>query len=161
MRKSLLYLCLITSVFCKAQDCDFLPFYVALDDSSGSNTNVRDEPNGAIVLQLNKEDLFVLRVVDYKNDWLKIDAVSSIYNGYDISNIEAWINKSLVSMWTRKKITLLDKPKIGTILGFIEGENGPVNLTDICGKWAKITFKNLSGWVELELLCGNPVTTCP
>ncbi|WGD34533.1 hypothetical protein [Olleya sp. YS] len=43
----------------------------------------------------------------------------------------------------------------------IEGENGPVRIKNICADWVQIEYKDAVGWVALEWLCGNPVTTCP
>lgn len=162
MKKSLLIFFIINSlVMYSQQDCSFSPFNVALDDDSGSDTNVRYLPNEDIVLKLNKTDEFVLHVTDYKEGWFKTDKITSVHYGYEISNLEGWVHQSTVSLFTRKKINLLDKPKTGTSLGAIDGENGPVKIKDICSNWVKIEFENLVGWVETEWLCGNPVTTCP
>ncbi|WGD34534.1 hypothetical protein [Olleya sp. YS] len=106
------------TTFYGAQNCTFVPFEVALADDSNSNTNVRYEPNGEVVLQLNKDDLFVLQVTDYNNGWLKIDQISSVYYGYEISNVDGWIHQSTVGFWTRKNITLLDAPKDGSGGGY-------------------------------------------
>ena len=160
MKKTLL-LFFITSSLCYSQTCDFTPFDIALNDDSGSNTNVKHEPNGDLVLQLNKEDLFVLHVIDYKDGWLKIDNISSVYFGFDISNLEGWVHQSTTGFWTRKKIELLEAPKANKSIGSIDGENGPVKLIDVCANWVEIEFNGLKGWVELKWLCGNPVTTCP
>lgn len=161
MKKSLIILCIINSFFICAQVCTFSPFNVALSDDSGSDTNIRNEPNGDIVLKLNKIDEFVLHATDYKDGWFKINYISSVHYGYDITNLNGWTHQSTIGLWTRKKINLLDVPETGTSLGSIDGENGPVKIKDICSNWAKIEFEGLSGWVEIEWLCGNPVTTCP
>lgn len=161
MKNILLYICLLCSVLSYAQDCQIQPFDVALADASRSDTNVRDQPNGSIILKLSALDEFVLHVIDYKDDWLKINKVSSVYNGYEISQLEGWIHQSTVGFWTRKKIDLLTTPVNGDSVGVIEVENGPVKIKDICDSWIKIEFNGLIGWVELEWLCGNPVTTCP
>lgn len=161
MKKILFTIAIFFTLLMQSQNCSISTFEAAIDDKSGSDTNVRTEPNGDVFLKLNFNDAFVVNVVDYQEGWLKINAISSVYYNYEITNIEGWIHQSTVGFWTRKKVNLLDQPKTGTTLGFIEKENGPVKVKSICGEWIQIEFEAQTGWIKLEWLCGNPVTTCP
>lgn len=159
--KIILYICLLVSIFNHAQNCPITSFDVALSDDSGSDTNIRVSPNGEIILKLNKLDDFVLKVIDYKDNWLKIYKITSVNYGYEISELNGWIHQTKVGLWTRKEINLLTDPLTGNSVGIIEGEKGPVKVEGVCNDWIKIEYEGLIGWVELEWLCGNPVTTCP
>lgn len=161
MKKTLFVIAILFTLLMQSQNCNISPFEAAIVDDSGTDTNVRTEPNGDVFLKLNYKDDFVANVVDYQEGWLKVNTIISVYNNYEITSFSGWIHQSTVGFWTRKKVNLLDKPKTGTSLGFIEQENGPVKVKSICGKWIKIEFQEKTGWIELEWLCGNPVTTCP
>jgi hypothetical protein len=145
----------------KNNDYKISPIEVFLDDSSIGYSNVRENPNGEIILKLDNEiDYYVLNVIDFKKGWLKINNIVSVNYGYKISEFEGWIHSSIVGVSTRKELELMDKPNGKIALGNIEQEIG-VKIIDICFNWVKIEYKGINGWVESKWLCGNPVTTCP
>jgi len=141
-------------------DCTISAFRVALDDQSDSDTNIRDKPNGEIILKLNKMDYFELMVVDIKNGWLKINNIVSVEYDYTISNLQGWIHHSIVGVFTRRNLTMVSEPYSKKIVGSIEQEIG-VKIKGACSNWVQIEYNGISGWVESKWLCGSPVTTCP
>lgn len=69
------------------------------------------------------------------------------------------MHHSIVTAFTRKKITLYDSPNGTKTTATIDVETDVV-IKDICSNWVKVLYKNISGWIQSEWLCGNPVTIC-
>ena len=144
----------------KENNCTFLPLNVFVDDSD-NGTNIRQEPNGNIILKLKEQsDYFTLTITEANNGWFKVvKAIGIDNNNIEIPGRRGWIHSSVIGVSTRKDIELLDAPygtKIGTI-----GQEISVRIKDKCSGWVKIEYEGLSGWVESKWLCGSPVTTCP
>ncbi|MGJ8684215.1 MAG: SH3 domain-containing protein [Nonlabens sp.] len=162
MKSIFLYFSLISCIYCYSQqDCSFTSFRVALYDESGTDTAIRNEPNGEIILELLKTDYFEVYVNEMDREWLRVENIQSVEYGYEISNLDGWIHNSVVAVWTRRKANLLVHPRDGKTIAIIEGENGPLKIIDICADWVQIEFNGIHGWIEKEWLCGSPVTTCP
>jgi len=163
MKKRLFVVYILLSVnitIAQNSDCSFSPFNVYLSDESESKSNIREKPNGDVILELdNQNEFFQLRIVDYKDGWLKTDHITTFNYGYEISKLEGWVHHSIVTAFTRKKITLYDSPSGTRTTATIDVETDIV-IKDICSGWVKVQYENLSGWIEAEWLCGNPVTIC-
>ena len=168
MKKTISFLCfLLAYSFSFAQqtkdnDCSIVPFDVALNDSSESNSNIRANPNEEIILELNHQrDYFTLTVVGFKDGWLKINNIESVNFGYKISELEGWIHYSIVGVSARRDLKLQSEPNSKKIIGTIEQEVFGIKIKDICSNWVRVEYEGISGWIESEWLCGSPVTTCP
>lgn len=140
----------------------FTPLEVYLDDLDEGKTNIRQSPNGKIILSLDEtKDYYTLTITASKNGWFKVTKIEGVESDHiEIPKGDAWIHHSVIGISTRRKIELLDAPEEGNIVGTIEQETG-VKIKDKYLDWVKIEYKGLTGWIESEWLCGNPVTTCP
>ncbi|WP_117884508.1 SH3 domain-containing protein [Aureibaculum luteum] len=163
MKKQIILLItvLFSATLSYSQPCPFTSLKVYLIDD-GSETNIRARPNGKIVLKLNHEqDYYAVELLAIKKEWFKIKKIRSIEgNNIKIPGDIGWIHKSVIGAATRKDVKLLDAPINGKFVGTIEQETG-VSIRDVCSDWVKIEYNGLIGWIASELLCGNPVTTCP
>jgi len=138
-----------------------LEVYLNAPDPNG--VNIRKEPNGKTILNLNKQDeYFILKITEAKNGWFKVIHVKGAEVGLiKIPGEIGWIHNScIIEAGTRQDITLIDKPQAGNMVGAIGVEN-QVIIKDKYFNWVKIEYKELTGWVESKWLCGNPFTTCP
>ncbi len=135
---------------------------VYLDDPDKTATNIRQEPNGKIITKLDEQsDYFTLRITEEKNGWFKVvKAIGVEGNNIAIPGGSGWIHNTVIGISTRRKVELLDAPEDGIIVGTIDQETG-VQIKDKYKDWVKIEHNGLSGWIQAEWLCGNPVTTCP
>lgn len=127
-----------------------------------TRTNIRNKPNGEIVLTIkDEEDYIMLELIDAKDGWFEVKSIDSV-DGYDIEipGGTGWIHHSQIGAGTRRNINLLDQPAKGKIVGKIEMEEG-VRILDMLGEWVKVEYKGMKGWMDSYYLCGNPVTTCP
>ncbi|MFK7810020.1 MAG: hypothetical protein AB8F74_19600, partial [Saprospiraceae bacterium] len=138
----------------------FAPIDVYLTDPDVNGTNVRQEPNGKIILKL-KDDYFTLTITEAREGWFKLKKIIGVEgNNIEIPGGAAWVHHSVIGVSTRRKIKLLDKPKDGRVVGTIDQEIG-VQVKDKYLDWVQVEYKGLIGWIASEWLCGNPVTTCP
>jgi len=164
MKKILFLICAMSSAYIAAaqnSDCSFSPFNVYISDEGEEKSNVREKPNGDVILELDHQnEYFQLRIVDYKDGWLKTDHITTSNYGYEISQLYGWVHHSIVTAFTRKEVTLYDAPS-GTKTAFTIDAETDIIIKNICSDWVHIEYKNLSGWIQSEWLCGNPVTTCP
>lgn len=145
----------------KETQCVIKPFEVFLDDVD-NYTNIRNNPNGKIILKINNEDSYghMMNVIDFKNGWLKINEIIAI-DEYIISELEGWIHSSIVGISLTHSEDLLDKPN-GEKKLELKGESGEIfKIIDVHCEWLKIKTKKGDGWIKSEKICGNPVTTCP
>ena len=140
----------------------FRPLDVFLTDPDEKLTNIRQEPNGKVILKIDDEkDYYTLTITEAKDGWFKLVTVEGVdYGNVDIPGGKGWIHHSLVGAGTRRNIKLLDAPEGELVVGTIEQEIG-VQIKDKYKDWVQIEYNGLTGWVESMWLCGNPVTTCP
>jgi len=145
----------------KNNQCKIKPFEVYLDDKD-SYSNIRESPNGNIVLKINNEQSagYSINVIDFQDGWLKINRISGV-DGYEISEFEGWIHHSIVGAGTTYDLELLDKPNSKIIVGKLIGELDTFKIVDVYCEWIRVECKGVYGWVESKKICGNPVTTCP
>ena len=145
----------------ETNNCTINSFEVYLVNGDDS-TNIRDDyEDGQIIFTLdNSTDYFILNVIEFKDNWFKINTIVSIEYGYQITELEGWVHYSNVKISTRKDLKLLNKPNGEKVIGSIKQEV-QVKIIDVCNNWVEIEYEDMNGWVELRWLCGNPVTTCP
>ena len=145
----------------KHEECSVKPFEVYLDDED-EFSNIRATPGGQIVLKLNNQYAsgYILQVIDFENGWLKINEINGV-DGYSISAFEGWVHTSIVGLGTTYDIDVLEQPNGTTKVGKVLGEQDTFTIKDVHCEWIKIECKGITGWIESEKTCGNPVTTCP
>ena len=172
MKKIVLSLILLSSFFCysqnnetledKSENCSFPPLRVYLNDHDETGTNIRKDPNGEIIMKLKEtDDYFFFEVTEVQDGWFQVISIQGVeYDNIDLPGDKGWIHYSVIGASTRKTVELLESPKTGKVVGQIEGEIS-VKIKDTCSDWVEIEYNGISGWVESEWLCGNPVTTCP
>lgn len=145
----------------KDAKCTIKPFEVYLDDED-EYSNIRATPGGQIVLKINNEHSYgyILNVIDIEKGWLKINEINGLED-YRISEFEGWVHTSIVGLGTTHDIDILDKPNGTNKMGKLLGEQDRFKIKDVYCEWVKIECKGVTGWIESEKTCGNPVTTCP
>lgn len=148
-----------------------LRVYVA--DPSGTPTNVRDKPKGKIVGSLKPGDDFIVWLIRCEaSGWCLIEGVDTVDAGevgLRSPSGELWMHSSILGFTTRnyggQSLTLraAPGPTARPVVTF-RGEKAmrPLGLSED-GEWVKaVTLdKKHQGWLPMEWVCGNPVTTCP
>ena len=144
-------------------------------DKSGTPTNVRNAPNGKVVQKLPDVDGgYVVELLEVKNNWWRIDPVIEIYGDEDRelklqgSKTGYWIHNSVL------QFNIAGDPE--NVLRETPSPKGkPLKLTpsylmevglcplEIRGEWIKVvtTDKRHTGWMPIDRICSNPLTTCP
>ncbi|WP_108870035.1 hypothetical protein [Aquimarina aquimarini] len=146
----------------KKNTCTFSSLDVYINDADPNGTNIRGEPNGKIILNLNNQsEYFILTITEANNGWFKVLNIKDLeYKKIKIPGDTGWVHNSVIEASTSKKVTLVDTIESNTTTGVIDVET-QVRIKDKCADWVKIEYKDLNGWIESKWLCGNPVTTCP
>lgn len=151
-------------------DCEVnLRAYISDPDEAGP-TNIRATPGGEVVLELGKHmDDYFLDLEATSNGWFKVtDKIGGIDVDYDIPGGVGWIHGSVIGLDTRnyggQELKFYSEPKEeASVSGTINHELH-VHLIDVCGEWAKVKGnadgKKIEGWIQIEWLCGNPLTNC-
>ncbi len=143
-------------------------------DASGTPTNVRNAPNGKVVQTLSDSG-YVVSLLEVKNNWWKIDPLVDIYgDGEDDSILLKgsktgyWVHYSVLGFGIngdhtnvlRETPSSKAKPlKLEPSYLFEVG----LRPLEIQGKWIKVitTDKRHTGWMPIDRICSNPLTTCP
>lgn len=137
--------------------------------SDKSATNVRRTPGGTVVGQIAKPGVYSLSVCNPKNGWWQI-LNGVVYENMDGETLEfegeVWVHSSVLGLGTRnyggETLTLrteprADAPVAGTINGEVEVR--PLDLSED-GAWVKVRWGQVTGWIESNWLCSNPLTNC-
>ena len=145
-------------------------------DASGTPTNVRNAPNGKVVQTLSDVDGgYVVTLLEVKNNWWKIDPVVELCGDVDEETLQLkgsktgyWVHYSVLGFGINGDPTnvLRDTPSSkGKPLKLEPGYLFEVSLRplEIRGKWSKVitTDKRHTGWMPIDRICDNPLTTCP
>ncbi len=74
-----------------------------------------------LFLKINNSnsDGYILQVVGYKSNWLKINKITNV-DGMEIENFEGWIHKSIIGASITHTTNLFNKPngqRIGKLIG--------------------------------------------
>lgn len=146
-------------------------------DGSGTPTNVRNAPNGKVVQKLPDIDGgYVVGLCEVKNNWWRIDPHIDIYGGDDGdecillegSKTGYWVHYSVLAFGIsgdhsnviRKKPSMKASPLDIAVSYLFETALRPL---EIKGDWIKVitTDKRYTGWMPIDRICYNPLTTCP
>ena len=145
-------------------------------DNSGTPTNVRNAPNGKVVQKLPDIDGgYVVSLLEVKNNWWKIDPIIAIYGDEDEDHLQ--LKGSKTGYWLHYSVLQFNiagdpenvlretpSPK-GKPMKFEPSYLFEVGLRplEIRGEWIKVitTDKRHTGWMPIDKICDNPLTTCP
>ncbi|MDA7803991.1 hypothetical protein N8987_05385 [Crocinitomix sp.] len=151
--------------------CD-VKFGAYLYDPGEEHTNIRSAPNGNVIMTLNwdAEEEYMVSIVASEGEWFKIESpILGIERDYLIEAEYAWVHNSVLAIDTRnyanQTIEVYQDPNVNSkILSKIEHESGGLRPLKACGDWVyiQVTLENVShkGWINIDWICGHPLTTC-
>ena len=145
-------------------------------DNSGTPTNVRNAPNGKVVQKLPFIDGgYFLSLLELKNYLWNIDPIVDIYVVEDYEQLQLkgsktgyWLHYSVLQFniagdhenVLRKTPSAKGQPLKLEISYLFEVGLRPL---EIRGEWIKVitTDQRYTGWMPIDKICDNPLTTCP
>ena len=147
---------------------------VCVADPSDSPTNIRNAPNGKVVYQMTDSEFCTVDIVSVKNGWWKITPEVEMW-GDDEKTIPLkgsttgyWIHKSVLGFGIAgdPEGCLRTAPSKGAkavkiaLSDYAELYLEPLLIK---GSWIKVMSKNkkYTGWMPIDRICFNPLTTCP
>ena len=144
-------------------------------DSSGTPTNIRNAPNGKVVKKLPDVDGgYVVSLLEVKNNWWKIEPVIDIYGDVEEqidlkgSKTGYWIHYSVLQFGIAGDHENVLRQTPSTKGKFLKIEPSylleiGLQPLEIRGEWIKVitTDKRYTGWMPIDRICDNPLTTCP
>ena len=149
--------------------------YAYILDNSGTPTNVRNAPKGKVVQQLPDVDGgYEVELLEVKNNWWKIAPAVEVYGDEErVVNLKGsktgyWIHNSVlqfnISGDPENVLRATPSPK-GKFLKIDVAHLLETGLRplEIRGEWIKVetTDKRYTGWMPIDRICSNPLTTCP
>jgi len=140
--------------------CDF-EAYVIDPDVRGLNVRAEPDGNAKIVLTLPKDAIgTTVHIAGCRGKWVRVDSASAL-NGELPEQVAGWIYASKLGMRTQTTaVRVRRQPKAGSqVVGRVPADSDVVLLGCREG-WVLIQYGKLTGWVPVDDLCGNPVTTC-
>lgn len=157
---------------------DAMPRPMSLDvfihDETGSDTNLRNAPNGKVVGRLSKSGTYMMDICDVTNGWWRIcsneiSAYTDDMEGPIAAGNEgvAWIHYSVLGTGTRnyggKELYLREYPSEKALSTYSFKKELILRPLEIKENWVKVETidKKHRGWIEYFWLCGNALTTCP
>ena len=138
------------------------------DPDTVNPTNVRNTPNGDIVLKLELNLDYIIHITACQGRWFKVDMIESD-SLIGIPGGAAWIHGSVIGFDTRnyggQNLNLYEKAKANSkVIDVIDDGEAHLRLVDIEGDWVKVEWNNkgkiVIGWIEKKWTCGNPYTNC-
>lgn len=146
--------------------CDIAAF---VRDEDPNGLNVRDSPDkyGKVIKRLMKGDAEISVEITRSagNGWVEMTNAEHGEGG-DIFKDKGWVFASMLGTGTRgypnydAPSKLFSTPsKTSRSLTEIASEAELV-VIDCAGKWAKVRYKQTTGWLAPENQCGSPFTTC-
>lgn len=131
--------------------------------------NVYNKPEGEIIAKLPpaEEAGHIVNIVDIEKGFFKIEF--EFIKETNLKSKYAWVKKGTLGLVTRnydnKELNLYDKPNIdSSVASVLKGEQ-IVKVLDVCNKWAYVETISQGdtkrGWLQPDMQCGNPYTTCP
>ncbi len=141
-------------------------------DSDGPVTNIRNSPKGKVVATLSTDDNIVVSLLEVKGKWWKIDK-TVLKMGDDEKEITLkgsktgyWIHRSLLGFTINGDPTGVIKVSPSKKAKSVKISNYPdllLNPVAVKGKWVKVLSSDgkYIGWMPIDRICDNPLTTCP
>ncbi|MDO4692329.1 MAG: hypothetical protein Q4A64_05610 [Porphyromonadaceae bacterium] len=152
----------------------FADIAVFIHDTTAGDTNIRSTPNGPVVRRLERGGAYMLVICDNQKGWWRIwsnriSAYIDDFEGDIVANPdgESWIHYSVIAASTRnysgQTLSLRDQPSDQARAVYSFAEEIFLRPLEVQGEWVKAQTvdKKHQGWIRLEWLCGNALTTCP
>ena len=176
--KRLFVLCIVVlgGLYAFAQTANSLEVYIL--DSTGTDTNVRNAPKGQVVDKLSAKGTWMLVVSKPRNGWWQIndgvyydaipdnspegDAFISLHG----SSTGYWIHYSCIGfglIGNGSGHTFRAAPDYKAPAVYTSQIDERLHPLELRGKWVKVATLDgkHTGWITMDIICGNPLTTCP
>lgn len=123
----------------------------------------RPEDNNILkAINSDEEAGYILQITGVENDFFKVS-----FEDLDFKNV--WVRKGTLGLVTRnydnKNLNLYDKPNLDSSISSVLEKEQIVRVLNVCNKWAYVETinegKTKRGWLQPDMQCGNPYTTCP
>ena len=167
--KKFLLTSLMTACFALTSMAQSLEVFI--NDVTKTPTNVRNAPKGKVVATFPLESIITLSIQSPTNGWWKI--TNGEYGDVEKgdrklkgSRTGYWVHSSVLGIGTRnyggQRLNLHQTPSSKSAITYSFTEDLVLNPVDIKGTWVKVKTQDGKhvGWIELEWLCGNPLTNC-
>lgn len=160
--KLLVIISVLVLYACQRESCDQISIK-GFTDAQMKRLTLYKNVNGDVLKEImpDEETGWMSQIIKSDGDYLQIKI-------QDL-NLKGWVKKGSLYLNTRnydgQDIVLYKRAnKSSEINGLLKGEQ-MVKVIDGCGKWALVegAGKNgkIKGWIEPNMQCGNPYTTCP
>jgi len=133
-----------------------------------TDVDIYNEINGVVIMKLFlpysiEGAEHIIKIIAAKESWLKIE-IPTLFNA------TAWVNAGSFSIATRnyqnEAISLYQKPDTEALVVGEFKQQQLVKIYSVNKSWALVKAKDkngnwIEGWLEPEMQCSNPYTTCP
>ena len=134
-------------------------------------TNVRQSPNGKIVMTLNNDCSYIVTLSEPVKGWWHLLSVENAEEAIDIELTGSttgnyWIHYSVVSLATRnygnERWCLRSNPREKSKAVYYFDSEILLHPLQIKGEWIKVITSDgkHTGWIKEEQICYNPLTNC-
>ena len=144
-----------------------------IGDESNTPATIHSAPNGEIVYTLPDTCIYMLGVKKPKNGWWVVNG-NSVFGMCDYSENDfdfgdkcktAYIHYSVIGFSTRnyggQRMVLYSKPSEKSDEAYAFTDEIVLCPLDVKGMWVYVeTSDKHRGWIRLENICDNPLTTC-
>ena len=141
---------------------------------SGPKTNIRNKPNGKVVMSLKSNVHYAFLLTSPVNGWWEIADIWNEENENDPSarlrgtnTREYWIHYSVIAVSTAnyggQRLSLRSEPSANAKVVYSFTEELVLRPMDYNKHgWVKVKCESNGkiGWIEAEWLCGNSLTNC-
>jgi len=153
----------LTTTPAPAAACD-VEAYVVDPDPKG--LNVRDTPGvggkAVAVIPADTDGTVVHIVASGPNGWVQVNRAETI-GGAVVFDKKGWVSGNMLGTSTRgygtKGVKLRGEGKAGKVVGTIPPE-AEVKVAGCAGDKIKVRYRNLTGYLDPDDQCPNPVTLC-
>ena len=152
--------------------CEESVIFAYLCDESGTPANIRCAPNGAVAMTIDSKESYMLELSNPENGWWQLEAI------YDPVEDDAgiplrgsktgkyFIHYSIVGFSTRnygQDYFLREYPNEDSNITYRFHDEILVHPLEAIEGWVKVKTYDMkhTGWIESEMICDNPLTTCP
>jgi hypothetical protein len=152
----------VAALGCQPEKCEEISV-LAFTHVNSSQLTLYKSINGDVLKEIepDEEAGWITQIIKSQGDYYYV-------NIQDLK-LEGWVKKGSLSLNTRnydgQEITLYEGAnKSSKSVNSLQSEQ-TVTVLDACGKWAYVEGVGkggkIQGWLEPDMQCGNPYTTCP
>jgi len=147
------------------EKCDYIEVESFTHYNSNEKLDIYNEPfNGKLLKKIDPDEEagYILQIIGVEKDFFKVS-----FEDLDLKNV--WVKKGALGLVTRnydnQKLNLYGKPNLDSSVSSVLEKEQIVRVLDACNKWAYVETINdgeiKRGWLQPDMQCGNPYTTCP